>query len=189
MLWMAHHQPSGVLPVEVTALAEDRLRALIVELRVVVKIGRAFALHALAPPARQCACLLAYVGLRIGASVGSQGEQLHQLASVILVRRRLRVLVPVQPLQHRRIGSDVVDEVAEGAECTPAEERVLIQHQALGPDTLVRGREPVVPDQGHPLDQRRDSSAPSGRATRDDRGPTRRRARLESACRRWVAAR
>ena len=34
-----------------------------------------------------------------------------------------------------------------------AEELVLVEHELLRADAVVRGREPVVPDEGHPLDE------------------------------------
>ena len=48
----------------------------------------------------------------------------------------------------------VEEELVERAERVAAEELVLVEHQPLRADALVRGREPVVPDERHPLDQR-----------------------------------
>ena len=45
-------------------------------------------------------------------------------------------------------------EAGERAEAGAAEHVVLADHQALRADRLVRGREPVVPDERHPLGQR-----------------------------------
>ena len=91
---------------------------------------------------------------RVGAAVGAEREQLHHLAAVVLVRRLLGVFGAVQPLQHRRVDGDRLEEVEEGAEAGRAEEVRLVDHLLLAGDVGVGGGEPVVEDQRHPLDQR-----------------------------------
>ncbi len=88
------------------------------------------------------------------AAVGAEREELHHLPRVVLVRRVLRVVASVQPQQHRRVLRHVEQQIVEGAEAVVPEELVLVQHQPLRADAVVRGREPVVPDQRHPLDER-----------------------------------
>ena len=92
-----------------------------------------------------------YVELVI-AAVGPQGEQLHRLARVVLVRAPFRVLGPVEPHQHPRIARHLDEQVVEVAKRTGAHHLVLVEHQC-GVRRVDRGREPAVPDQGHPLDQ------------------------------------
>ena len=102
-------------------------------------------------PAGQRPRLLANVVLGV-AVVGAEREQLHQLAAVVLVRRPPLVLVAGQPDEHRRVDRHRQQQVLERAEPALAEQLVLLQVQRDLPD--VGGREPVVPDQRHPLDER-----------------------------------
>jgi len=97
---------------------------------------------------------LAYVLLRVRATVRAEREQLHQLTRVVLVRAPACVLVEVEPDDHRRVLRHVVRELVEGVEGVAAEELVLVEHQTLLSDGVVRGGEPVVPDERHSLDQR-----------------------------------
>ena len=104
----------------------------------------------------------------------AEAEQLLQLAGVVLVDVPAAVRRAIEPQQHRRVVRDVDRQPLEVAQRVPAQERVLAQHQLLRHAGL-RGREPVVPDERHPLHQRRlrahRSSHQGGRA------PTRRSAR------------
>jgi len=54
----------------------------------------------------------------------------------------------------RRVARNTHHQVAERPERVLSQHVVLVDHQALGTDTLVRGREPVVPDERHALGQR-----------------------------------
>ena len=149
---VADAQAAGVLPVVVAALAEDDLRAGVVAARVVAEVHVADGLLPVDAPAGQRPGLLADVVLGV-APARAEREELHQLARVVLVGRPLRVLDPVQPQEHGGILRDREQEPLEGAERAPAEERVLVEHELLRADAGVRGREPVVPDERHPLDQ------------------------------------
>jgi hypothetical protein len=106
------------------------------------------------PVAGQRARLFADVVLAVGAAVGAEAEQLHHLAGVVLVRRALHVFVAVQPLQHRRVDRHRLEQVEERAEAVGAEEVRLIDHLLGFGDAAFGGREPVVEDERHPLDQR-----------------------------------
>ena len=149
---MADAEPARVLPVVVAALAEDDLRAGVVAARVVAEVHVANGLPPVDAPAGERAGLLADVVLGVAAA-GAEREELHQLARVVLVGGPLRVLDPVQPEEHGGVLRDREQELLEGAERAPAEERVLVEHELLRADPGVRGREPVVPDERHPLDQ------------------------------------
>ena len=142
-----------VAPVEAALLAEDRLDALVVAVGEEAEVRLADPVSPVAVPAGEGPRLLAHVTFGVAAA-RAEGEQLHQLAAVVLVRRVLRVLDAREEDQHRRVVGDVEQEVAERAERAAAEELVLLQHQPLGPNLAVRGREPVVPDERHPLDER-----------------------------------
>ena len=97
-------QVARVAPVEVAGLAEDRLRAGVVPRRHRSGSRTRRRRRSSRPPARQRARLLADVVLGVRAAVGAEREQLHHLARVVLVRRALLVLDPVQPDEHRRVG-------------------------------------------------------------------------------------
>ena len=150
---MRHAEPARVLPVERAALAEDPLDAGVVVARVVAEVHVAGALLPVVAEAGQRPRLLADVRLAVPAA-GAEREELHHLARVVLVRRPLRVVAAVQPEEHRRVLRHVEQQLLERAEPVVAEELVLIQHQPLRVDAAVRGREPVVPDERHPLDER-----------------------------------
>ena len=146
-------EAAGVLPVEVAALAEDGLRARVVETGHVAEVVRPLRRPANAAPAGERAGLLADVLLRVPA-VRAQGEELHHLAGVVLVRRPHGVLVAVQPPEHRRVLRHVLEELREGAEGVAPEELVLVDHPLLRDSADALGREPVVPHQRHAFDER-----------------------------------
>ena len=131
-------QPARVLPVEASALAEDRLDAGVVPFRVVAEANRAEVFAPRVAPAGQRAGLLADVSLGVAAAIGADREELHQLPPVVLVRRVLGVVGAREPEQHRGVLRD-------------REQQLLEPRRS---DPVARGREPVVPDEGHPLDQR-----------------------------------
>jgi hypothetical protein len=134
-------------------MVEDRLRGRIVVVRVVAELHRPDVAVPAVPEAGERLRLLADVALAVAAA-GAEREELHHLPRVVLVRGVLRVVAPVQPEQHRRVLRHVEQQLVERAETAAAEELVLVQHQTLRADAAVRGREPVVPDQRHPLHER-----------------------------------
>ena len=152
MIRVRDREADRVLPGESSSPAEDRLLARVVVARVVAEVHVAGAGLPVVAEAGQCACLFADVGLAV-ASPRAEGEELHHLARVVLVRRPARVVAPVQPQQHRRIPRHVEQQLLKGAEAVLAEQLVLAEHQALRVDAIVRRREPVVPDEGHALDK------------------------------------
>jgi hypothetical protein len=146
-------EPAGVLPVEAAALAEDPLDTRVVAVALEAEVGRADSSLPVVLEAGERARLLAHVALGVAAA-GAEREQLHQLARVVLVRRALLVVRAVQPQQHGRVARDREEHALERVERVTAEDTVLAEHQRLRADAAVRGREPVVPDQGHTLGQR-----------------------------------
>ncbi len=144
---------TGVLPVEGALLAEDQLEAEVVPGPVVAEVRGADAALPLVAEPGQRPRLLADVLLGI-AVLRAEGEQLHQLARVVLVRRAPAVLRAVQPEEHRRVRGDVQQQLPEVPERVAAEQRVLAEHQLLRADPVERGGEPVVPDERHALDER-----------------------------------
>ena len=151
---MLDAEPAGVLPAPVAGPPEHRLGAGVVAFGVEVEIVSAELVRPFVVPAGQRPRLFADVVLAVGAAVGAEREQLHHLAGVVLVGRLLGVFGAVQPLQHRRVDGDRPEEVEEGAEAGRAEEVRLVDHLLLAGDVGVGGREPVVEDERHPLDQR-----------------------------------
>jgi len=149
---MLDAQAARVLPAVGAALAEDGLGAGVVPVHVEAEVVVADAVRPAHAPAREGPRLLAHVVLRVAPS-GAEGEELHELARVVLVRRPLRVLDPVQPDEHGRVPGDPEQQRLEGAERVRAQEVVLGEHELLRPHAGVRGGEPVVPDERHPLDE------------------------------------
>ena len=149
---MARDQPHRLLPAVLAAAAVDALGAAVVELLVEPEAGRA-GVGPVVAEAGQRAGELADVALGVAAA-GAEAEQLLQLARVVLVDVPAAVGRAVEPQQHRRVLRHVDRELLEVAERVPAQERVLAQHQLLR-DSGLAGREPVVPHERHPLDQRR----------------------------------
>ena len=141
-----------VLPAEVAAPAEDDLDAGVVAAGVVAEVDVAETVDPVVAPAGEGAGLLADVLLGVAAA-GAEREELHQLARVVLVGAPLRVVPPVQPDEHGRVLRDVTRSVSKSPRALLAEERVLVEHPLLRADAGVRGREPVVPDERHPLDE------------------------------------
>jgi hypothetical protein len=150
---VADGEVGGVAPVVAPAPAVDALRAAVVELAVEAEVGHADAVAPVRAPAGQRPRHLAHVALGVAAA-RAQREQLLQLPRVVLVRLPAVVRGPVEPRQHRRVLRDVAHQAAEVAERVAAQERVLAQHPARVDAGLAR-REPVVPDERHPLHERR----------------------------------
>ena len=103
-------------------------------------------------PSRQRTGVLAHIHLGV-AVAGAECEQLLHLARIVLVRVRLGGARQRQPDQHRRVDRDRREQLGEAPKREAALGAVLVDHQPLGVDALVAGREPVVPGERHPLDQ------------------------------------
>src|SRR5689334_15257251 len=101
VIGMRDAEAARVLPREPTAVTEDRLRTRIVVLRVVAEVHRPAVFAPAVAEAGERARLLSDIGLAVAAA-GAQGEELHHLSRVVLVRRVFRVVASVQPEQHRR---------------------------------------------------------------------------------------
>ena len=142
-----------VLPAEGAGFVEDHLHVRVVVCAVEVEVDPADVVLPVGRPSGQGAGLLAHVALGV-AVPGPEGEDLHHLAGVVLVRGALDRVQPIEVEKHRRVDRHPHREPGEVAEPALPEEVVLREHQLLVPDRLVRGREPVVPDERHPLDER-----------------------------------
>ena len=105
-----------------------RLTPGVVQLGVEVEVRRA-RVAPVVGEAGEGARLFVHVVLRIGTAVGTEGEQLHDLACVVLVRAVLRVRCPRQPQQHRRVARHLHEQVVEVAERSGAHHLVLSNHQ------------------------------------------------------------
>ena len=149
---MLDRQLDRLLPAVRARLVEHDLHRIVVSVAVEAELDPAVAVLVVRREAGQGAGLLAHVALGVARAV-TEREQLHQLARVVLVRGALLALEPVQVEQHRRVLGHAHDEAGERAETRAAEHVVLPDHQTLRADGLVRGREPVVPDERHPLRQ------------------------------------
>ena len=158
------HVKLPVCPNTVLGLSSQRRR-------VEAEVRQADALDPVGTPAAERPRDLAHVGLGVGAAVGAEREELHQLAAVVLVDRALAVVEAGQPDEHRLVLRDGRDERVEAAEPGAAEEVVLLEHELTRADAVVGRREPVVPDQRHPLDELMARSAPCGPSTTGGRGP------------------
>ena len=143
---------AGVAPLEAALLAEHVLHAVVVILGVEAKVVRPDPVVPVVAESGQGTRLLSHVVLGV-ATIGAEREQLHQLAGEVLVRRVLPVLRPRQPQQHRRVTCYAHNQIAERPERVLSQHLVLMDHQALGADPLVRRREPVVPYERHALGQ------------------------------------
>ena len=150
---MGDGQHHGLLPAVRAGLVEDDLHRVVVPVAVEAELDPAVPVLVRRGEPGQGPGLLAHVTLRVAGAV-AEGEQLHQLAGVVLVRRALLALEPVEVQQHRGVLRHPRDEAGERAEPRPPEHVVLADHQPLRADGLVRRREPVVPDEGHSLRQR-----------------------------------
>ena len=148
---MPYAHRHALLPGPRAGLAEDGLVAGVVARRVVAEVVHPELVAPVEVEPGEREGELAHVLLGVRAAVGAEREQLHQLARVVLVRAPARVLVEVEPHDHRRVLRHVVHELVEGAEGVPAEELVLGEHQRLLAHPVVRRGKPVVPDQCHPL--------------------------------------
>ena len=140
------------LPREVPALAEERLRAVVVHAAVVVEAAGAVGVLAERPAGERARRL---ADVLLGVVADAEREQLHQLARVVLVGVRFDVDVVVEVAQHRRILRHVQREIAHVAQRVLAEELVLHEQLLRRRLLLRRAREVPVPEQRHLLLQRR----------------------------------
>ena len=95
-------------------------------------------------------------GLDVGLGVGADahGEQLEQLAPVVLVGRVLVVVLVVQPENHGRVAGQLGQQIPERAQPVAPEGVGLVDH-GLGMVELAVGRgEEAVPEEGYLLLQR-----------------------------------
>ena len=104
-------------------------------------------------PARERARRLLDVLLRVAAF--AERKELHHFTREILVGRSLAVLRTVEVDHHRRIARHRVQQVTEVAERVGAQRDVLAVHQQRELHLLLAGHEMVMPEQGHPLGERR----------------------------------
>ena len=139
--------PHDVGAVPVAGPAEERLGA------VVVQLGLEPELLAAGVPAGEGAGRLADVLLGVAAA-DAQGEQLHQLAGVVLVSLALDVAVGVEPDEHGGVLAHRLQERLELAQGLLAQRQVLLEHQAGADDLVDAGGEVVVPEQGELLAER-----------------------------------
>ncbi len=96
-----------------------------------------------------------FLDVRFGVAALAQREELHHLAREVLVGRAPAVLHAVEIEHHRRILADGVQHDAEVAERVGAQHRVLRVHEARERHLGLRRDEMVVPEQRHPLGERR----------------------------------
>src|SRR5215467_14345612 len=106
-------------------------------------------------PAREGCCRLGYISLCIVTQ--AQGEQLHQFASVILIRRSPGALRQVKVEEHSGVGGDTQQDVVKGIEGVIAQELVLDDHahESRAAAYLAETAcEHAMPEQCHLLEQR-----------------------------------
>ena len=150
---MGDRQHHGLLPAVRAGLVEDDLHRVVVPIAVEAELDPAVSVLVRRRESGQGPGLLAHVPLGVAGAV-AQREELHQLAGVVLVGRALLALQAVEVQQHRRVLGDARHEPGKEPSPRAPEHVVLADHQALRTDGLVRRREPVVPDERHPLRQR-----------------------------------
>ncbi len=116
-----------------------------------------------------------FTGLRIDAPAGKgarrlfdvllgvvpfpQREELHHLAREVLVRLCLAIGGAVEIDDHRRVSRDCVEQRPEAAQRMLPQEAVLAIHELRRAHLLLGGDEVVVPEQRHPLGERRGCDA------------------------------
>ena len=92
----------------------------------------------------------------LGVAADPHGEELHELAAVVLVRRPTGGGAEVEIPQHPRVDRDLVEEVAEAAErVLPPREVLPVDERGLEVDLAEVAREVAVPEEGHALGERR----------------------------------
>ncbi len=148
---VADHQAAGRLPAVVARLAEDGLGLVVPACGLPAEVVVAELAAPVAAPAAERTGQLAHVALGVGAAVGTEAEELHHLAGVVLVDRATPVRGAVEEDQHRRVAGDVEQQLLEAPERVAAEEVRLLEHQPLGADAVEARGEPVVQDERHAL--------------------------------------
>ena len=150
---MLDHERDRVLPGEGAGAAEHGLAAVVPARGVEAEVDQALRVRPIGAPARERAGELPHVGLRVGAAVRAEREQLHQLARVVLVDRAAAVVEAVEEDEHRPVDRDRARHRAEGAEAVRPEDVRLLEHHLVGADGVVARRPPVVEDEREPLDE------------------------------------
>ena len=136
----------GVDAVEVAGLAQERLRTIIMLVR--VDLER----EIVEVPAGERPRAFADVLLRVVPH--AHGEELHHLTGKVLVGGALHVVLGVEEIQHRRVLGDLDGQIPDAAGRALFEQLDLLQHLAVVANlVLVRGKV-AVPHQGHLFLQR-----------------------------------
>ena len=104
-------------------------------------------------PTGKGACGFANIVFAVVAD--AHGEQFHDFAREVLVRRTLHVHASVEKGEHGRILGDAYQERAKIAEALILEQLELAQHLAIVAHLLFRTREMAVPEHRHLFLQRR----------------------------------
>src|SRR5204862_8008648 len=92
----------------------------------------------------------------LGVAANPDGEELHELSAVVLVRRPTGGGAEVEIPQHPRVDGDLVEEVAEAAERVLLPREVLpVDERDVEVDLAEVAREVAVPEEGHALGERR----------------------------------
>ena len=146
---VADDEAQDVLPIELAAVAEQLLLAVVVALGVVGD-GQRPAVVVVALEAGQGAGGLAYVALGVAAG-DAEREELHQLARVVLVGVALVGVHEREEGLHRGVGRHRAQQLGERAQRLVAQLDVLGQHQR---GVLVARGEVVVPEERELLLQR-----------------------------------
>jgi hypothetical protein len=154
---LADDDVDDILAVEAAGLAEEGLDAVVVVVGAVDELDREEAVRVERDrlskgPAGEGARGLLDVGL--GVVADSHGEQLEQLAPVVLVRLALVVLVVVEPEDHGRVAGELEQNRAHVRQPDPAEHRDLGDHRRHVLGLVPGGREHVVPAEGDLLLER-----------------------------------
>ena len=138
--------------VEIAAAAEHGFIAVVMKDRPVSETE----LARLDTPARESPRRFLDVGLGVAPALRglTQGEQLHDLAGEVLIRRFLAAIGAIQKNQHRRVFRNRMQQAAEIAQRLMAQQQVLAPHAERADYLLLRRGEVVVPEQRHPLLQR-----------------------------------
>ncbi len=143
-------------PSQRAGFAQNRLEALVMDERAIV----ALLAEAITNQAGECAGCFRDVSFGIMAF--SQGEKLHHLARVILIRMLLAALRLIEPDQHGRIAGDGREHLPPTPRGQPPERIILKPHQVGVSHLVDAGREVAVPEErqlllerarpfGHPL--------------------------------------
>ena len=103
-------------------------------------------------PPGKCSSCLGYILFSIVPD--SHGEEFKQFASIVFVGFALLVQATIQVVEHRRVGVHDQHQALEVPESVLSELSVLVKHQLGTLDLAGLRGEMIVPEQGHPLDER-----------------------------------